>query len=1239
MQRFIWLLMVLGWLCPQPMLAQTSPTQVVINEFLAIPSSGSEFMELYNPTQSTIDLSGWAVDDIDGGSSPKILPTPTLLAPNTWLVVSLSNVLNNSGDQVRLLNPMGQVIDHYSYTSASAGLSWSRMPDGTGSWQAATIPTPGIANSQPTPTSLPTNTATTVPPSTSTAIIQPTNPATTQPSQTNLPTLTPVATQTSTPIPVPTQTPTATPNPTYIRINELMAAPSSGKEWVELYNAGDQAIDLHGWQLDDAIAGANPILLEMIIQPTSWLVISMTNVYNNTGDEARLFDATGQLIDAFSYSTTISNRTWARIPDGTGVWTANRAPSLGQSNPADLPIVPTQAQIVINEVMSQPLTNTDWIELYNLGPEPLDLQGWKIDDQLEGGGAVQTIQHSAIISPNSFLVIPVGTLLNAELDSVHLITNQGVITDSLEYISSLSGRSWSRFPDGIGEWQAASRSTPASSNRQNPSLEPNQLLINEVLAWPSAGEEFVEVYNASSNAIDLSGWWLDDQANAGGSPIRIADDTLIEPRSWHTIYSSNLLNDNGDLVRLLDYRLQEYAVWSYSSALPGLSAGRWPDGGLNWHNGMRTSPNYRNRELAVIPTGLVINEISPLGNEWLELYSTNAQILDLSSWSISDSSGTSIRIAANTHISQGQFLTITLSSLLNDSGDSVELAMADGRVVDRLSYTKPLANTTWSRIPDAGNWQNNALATPNQPNRAPQPTAVPATKTPKPTGTAKPTSTPKASAKPKIAKPKATVQPTIALQANYPSLQINEIVPAPRAIDWNADGENNSSDEWIELYNPNNIQVDLTGWQLDDTADAGSRPWRFPAGMSIAAHGYLVIFAGQSKLSLTNTGEEVRLLQPNGVVIDRVSYAKLAYDQSWGWHPSNQQWQLFEQPSPQQANNSVQSKPTKTLSLREAQQAPIDSHVVVEGVVSAELNLFRQRAFYLQDSSAGILVFISNNVALPRLRQGMHLQIQSKVGSYHQEPQLIVTDADDLKIIKNQANLVVHSPQKLEQANLGQLVKLNLRYKQRHADSLLVEFGSQTLQVRLAQGQSLPQLPTSIQLNVIGIISRYDDVWRLQVRQVADLGLPQRLPTTSQPNLPTFWPWLLGLLGLGWLIRSYGFTGGLFPKRGVLIQAKSTIAWPNAPLPTSQAYKKPRFGQRCPQSHVTAWLLRQSRCKKAYEKFRQTQAVFYQATGQSPQSWHRDGQSQYRHWLKQRRNRSARCTAAQTQQPDLVHRE
>ncbi len=1231
MRQYFWFWLLLGWLWPLPTQAQSNPAQVVLNEFLAIPSTGSEFVELYNPTSTAIDLSGWAIDDMEGGSSPKILPAPTILAPNAWLVVSLSNMLNNSGDQVRLLNPAGNVIDQYSYSNASLGLSWSRMPDGTGAWQASTQPTPGAANAsqspatatpttsvEPTSTNLPTNTATAIPSITSTA--------------------TPIPTLVASPTPVPSATPL--PNPELIRLNEFMAVPSAGKEWVELYNAGEHTVNLHGWQLDDAADGASPILLEASMLPASWLVISMTNTYNNSGDELRLFDSAGRLIDTFSYSATNSNRTWARVPDGNGAWLANRAPSLGQSNPLDVPVAPIQARILINEVMSQPISGTDWIELYNLGPDALDLKGWKIDDQLAAGGAAHTIQNSTIISPSSWLLIPVGTLLNAELDSVHLITDQGVVTDTFDYASSMLERTWSRMPDGATTWQAASRASPAMANRQNSSPEPNQLLINEVLAWPTTGEEFVELYNAGDTAIDLSGWWLDDQANAGGTALRIPDDTIIAPHSWYSISSSGLLNDNGDVVRLLDYRLQEYAVWNYSSALQGLSAGRWPDGGLNWYSGMRASPNNRNHALAAIPSGVVINEISPLGQEWIELYSTNADVIDLTGWGMSDSSGTTLRFPAKTTIQQGQFFTITLSNLLNDSGDSVQLAMADGRIVDQLSYTKPLAHTTWSRIPDAGSWQNNAPATPNQPNRAPQPTAVPATKTPKPTATKKPTVTPRATAKPKASKPKATTQPTLVANAKYPQLQINEVVPAPRAIDWNADGESNSNDEWIELYNPNSYQVDLTGWQLDDQADAGSRPWRLPAGMSIAANGYLVIFASQSKLSLTNSGEELRLLQPNAVVADLVSYAKLDYDHSWGRHPSSQQWQSFAQPSPKQANNSAQTDSVATkISLRAAHQAAIDSRVLVEGVVSAELNLFRQRAFYVQDSTAGILVFISNNVALPSLKQGMIVQIQATVGSYHQEPQLIVAAANDLKIIKQQADLVIHSPNTLDQASLGQLVKLKLRFKQRNADSFVVEFGSQQVQLRLAQGQTLPQLPSTTQLTATGIVSRYDAVWRLQVRTVADLGLPQRLPATSQPNLPKLWALVLGLIGLGWLVRGYGFTGGIIPRQGVLVQAKLTILRPSAPRPTNQAYKKPRFGQRFRRLRVKAWLQRQCRCRRACGKSRQNQVIFYPAMAQLPRLWHRGGQCQCRHWLILRRNRCGQCIAAQTQPPDPVRRE
>lgn len=36
-----------------------------------------------------------------------------------------------------------------------------------------------------------------------------------------------------------------------ILINEVMPAPSSGPEYVELYNASDRMVDVGGWRIDD----------------------------------------------------------------------------------------------------------------------------------------------------------------------------------------------------------------------------------------------------------------------------------------------------------------------------------------------------------------------------------------------------------------------------------------------------------------------------------------------------------------------------------------------------------------------------------------------------------------------------------------------------------------------------------------------------------------------------------------------------------------------------------------------------------------------------------------------------------------------------------------------------------------------------------------------------------------------------------------------------------------------------
>lgn len=189
-------------------LVKTSPVfaaDIVINEILPNPSGSSnedtEWIELYNASPSTVDLSGWKLDDIDnGGSSPYVIASGMSIPASGFLYFekSQTNVgLNNTGDTVRLIDLSGSVVDSYSYSSTTEDVSIGRTSDGGGLFVACQSSTKNATNAcsepTPTPTSAPT------PSLTPTVVTHPTlNPTTTPKAIAKLnPTITAVPTKTN----------------------------------------------------------------------------------------------------------------------------------------------------------------------------------------------------------------------------------------------------------------------------------------------------------------------------------------------------------------------------------------------------------------------------------------------------------------------------------------------------------------------------------------------------------------------------------------------------------------------------------------------------------------------------------------------------------------------------------------------------------------------------------------------------------------------------------------------------------------------------------------------------------------------------------------------------------------------------------------------------------------------------------------------------------------------------------
>jgi hypothetical protein len=117
---------------------------------------------------------------------------------------------------------------------------------------------------------------------------------------------------------------------------------------------------------------------------------------------------------------------------------------------------------------------------------------------------------------------------------------------------------------------------------------------------------------------------------------------------------------------------------------------------------------------------------------------------------------------------------------------------------------------------------------------------------------------------------------------------------------------------WVELYNTNSAAFDLNGMMLG--ADLGkANRWSFPAGITIPAKGYLVVWCDISgtgsiraeanlntRLALNGDGGGIYLFNPEGQLVDQVEFGFQVRDRSIGL--SGGRWQLLASPTLESAN-------------------------------------------------------------------------------------------------------------------------------------------------------------------------------------------------------------------------------------------------------------------------------------------------------------------------------------------------
>lgn len=264
---------------------------------------------------------------------------------------------------------------------------------------------------------------------------------------------------------------------------------------------------------------------------------------------------------------------------------------------------------------------------------------------------------------------------------------------------------------------------------------------------------------------------------------------------------------------------------------------------------------------------VVINEFvsnPETGKEWVEFYNPNSFSVTLDGWILEEKTGSDL-----TGIKKHQISLLTVpakgfevfdfsKSSLNNNGDILTLKNGSG-VVDQIAFgdvqdskvSAPGKGKSAGRKPDGSNsWFIIDFPTKKSSNGVP---------------------------------PSNNVDTSTSQTGN---IILTEFMPNP-----------DEGKEWAEVYNPGSFEINISSWKIDDIEGASS-PYTIPKGTKISAKSYKV-FTFSSKLN--NSGDSIRLLNPDGKIIETYSFKKTVKGVAFA-KDTGGKWKATTTPTPGKTN-------------------------------------------------------------------------------------------------------------------------------------------------------------------------------------------------------------------------------------------------------------------------------------------------------------------------------------------------
>lgn len=536
--------------------------------------------------------------------------------------------------------------------------------------------------------------------------------------------------------------------------NENILSDNDGRtpDYIEIYNGGS-TISLEGFRLTDGkrTSGAfGNIILAAGEYRVFFLSDELTGfaIGASGGDTIQLLDAKGNIM---AQTTTMAMEADQVMLYQNGQYKLTYDASPGFPNTqegvdafregfatTDSDIV--ISELLINNVSSLPDENgkfSDVLELYNRSDKRVYLGNYYVSDSYE--------QRFAYRLPDMYLEAGSYLLLycdggNYIAGSGQIHTNFGIshgetvfltdgssggyvfvgalsVADDTSILLSQDGSYCSgEVSLGYSNDATGAESFAESRITRNPDLVINEVLLSSSrIPYQGQFQDVVEILNRSDKAVSTKGWYLSDGGDPYAYPL---PESTLEPGQFLLIVCSDQTTGfglgNGDFLKLTAPDFTHAPLVSCIKSLDGYSVSRQsadPDAAyllmlptLGYEN---TEENHLRFLRDSYEPGLMISELMSANNsyikgpyattcDWIELYNTSNETIDLANYALTDDFGMLYRYPLpQQELEPGAYIVILLSDdptnlasgyhvlpfNLSSKGERIYLSR-DGQVVD-----------------------------------------------------------------------------------------------------------------------------------------------------------------------------------------------------------------------------------------------------------------------------------------------------------------------------------------------------------------------------------------------------------------------------------------------------------------------------------------------------------------------------------------------------------------------------